>query len=218
MANTAPGVNAGEKVKVRSTVQSTEQVNRQSPAILANAAGLSRSSIDNSQSNPTSSSSSPTMNNQLSTINKHGFLPRLGPRQFMALLAIVAILLLIGFFVFEKDRNKTQAKADGYKPIYVNSAKILALIGDNQFGLEGSETAKYKDGIKYALETNPDNFRSAVINIKYGCSYKSFTKEDQGRLKQAFDEIIKLIPQQIIDRENSYYSEATESPYVWYCK
>lgn len=156
----------------------------------------------------------PAMNNEpaspaggLPTINKHGFLPRLGPKQLIVLLAIVAILLVIGFFVFDKEPRVT--KTSGLEQKSSETANILSLLSDVKYATSEADSKDFYNVIKYSVENDTDDYWSAAVNIQFACQEKVKTPEEKAKLKEAFDEIIKHVPKEKL--------EATASPYIWYC-
>ena len=191
--------------KVQSTVSSKQRVDRQGPATLADAAGLSRLSIDNSQSNSASNPLPPTINREPLTINKRGFLPRLGPRQMIALLAIVVIFLVIGFFVFERKGNVSSGQ-----PKEEKLDKPMSAIQDIKFATDEAKSKEYFDELNNTYVENKDNYRSTLIYIIYTCQSQKLSADDKAKLKSAYDEVLA--------KADKSKPEATESPYVWYCE
>lgn len=147
----------------------------------------------------------PTMNHELSTINKRGLLPRLGPRQFIGLLAIVVILLVIGFFVFERKGNFSSGQPKAEK-----LDKPMAAIQNIKFATDEAKSKEYFDELKKNYAENKDNYRSTLIYIIYTCQSQKLSADDKAKLKSAYDEVLAKV-----DKSKP---EATQSPYLWYCE
>ncbi len=149
-----------------------------------------------------------TVNSQPRIVNQRGFLPRLGPRQMVVLLAIVVILLLVVvFFVLYKSqitKNIINPGGSGQKL----DAPIEA-IKDVKFATSEANRKDYLDTINNAYKETGNNYRDVLVYIQYACQTKNLSASDKAKLKQSFDDIMKLV--------NKNTPEATQTPYIWYC-
>ncbi len=189
-----------------------------------------RSPIDNSQSNPASSASSPSMNHEPdfakastgrpSTINKRGFLPRLGPRQFMALLAIVAILLLIGFFVADKGFLKGTSGISGTsapRELTAYQNKINGLVEGVQVSEQPGEDKSFKETIKELSSQDTVSAKADLLwNLGVGCKHATRSAEEKSKLQQAFQTVVVSLSMEEKEKMPNYFG-GMETIYLQLC-